>query len=266
MTTDPIGLQLLQASVHEDDESDFRILVDNTVVKYITIAPGLFSQDDMCFAPSLFSLLPPLPSGDWNKGRVSRNPITGIAHFETVAKVQLPGINNTWKPCQIDHLELQMGRKLRSNVYEATCPRFGFPVIAKFARFSWEMPLLEAETTAYEWIEGSLIGPDFLGHLIEEGRVIGFVIARIDNFRHATLDDLPLCLQALSTLHELGVRHGDTNKHNFLIHKGRVTLIDFDNASRTASPHELELELRDLGDKLLDSTGKGGRVVERSLG
>ncbi|KAF4964422.1 hypothetical protein FZEAL_10871 [Fusarium zealandicum] len=139
-----------------------------------------------------------------------------------------------------------MGQKLRSNVYEATCPYFSSPVVVKFARFSWEIPLLEAEITAYEWVEGSQIGPDFLGHLIEEGRVIGFVIARIDNFRHATLEDLPLCLRALAKLHQLGVRHGDTNKHNFLIHEGGVTLIDFDNSSRIARLDELELELGGL--------------------
>ncbi|KPM46435.1 hypothetical protein AK830_g12 [Neonectria ditissima] len=264
MTTDSSNLQLLQASVDQDDESDFRILVDGTVVKYITIAPGLFSQEDMCFAPSLFSLLPPLPPGDWITGRVSRHPVTGVAHFETVTNAKLPGIRNTWDASQIDYLELQMGRKLRSNVYEATCPRFSSPVIAKFARFSWEVPLLEAETTAYQWIEGSQIGPSFLGHLTEQGRVIGFVIARIENSRHATAADLSLCLGALSKLHKLGIRHGDTNKHNFLIHKGGVTLIDFDNASRTASPEELELELEDLQDKLLDSSGKGGRIVETS--
>ncbi|KAF4976149.1 hypothetical protein FZEAL_7168 [Fusarium zealandicum] len=70
MTAGPTSLQLLQASVDQDGEGDFRILFDNKVVKYISIAPGLFSQDDMCFAPRRFSLLPPPPSGDWNTGRV----------------------------------------------------------------------------------------------------------------------------------------------------------------------------------------------------
>ncbi|KAG8418462.1 hypothetical protein J3458_005874 [Metarhizium acridum] len=201
MARSPPNLQLLQASVDPHDESKFRLLVDNSLVKYVTIDAGIFSQDDMCFEPSLVSLLPPLPLGDWNQGRISRDPKTGAPHFSAISSTTLLGITKIWHPAQIDHLELHMGRKLRSNVYEATCPRFKSPVIAKFARFPWEVPLLEAETTAYQWIEGCRIGPDFLGHLAEEGRVIGFVMARVADCRHATPEDFSLCCQALSKLH-----------------------------------------------------------------
>ncbi|KAL7926376.1 alpha-galactosidase A precursor [Trichoderma austrokoningii] len=262
MVGSPPNLQLLQASVDPDDESEFRLLVDNKQIKYITIDAGIFDQEDMCFEPSLVSLLPPFPPGDWNQGRISRNPRTGDPHFSAAMRINLPGITKIWHHIQIDHLELRMGQKLRSNVYEATCPRFSSPIIAKFARFPWEVPLLEAETAAYEWIEGHQIGPDFLGHLAEEGRVIGFVIARVAHCHHAAPEDLPLCRQALSKLHQIGIKHGDTNKHNFLIQEGKVTLIDFDNASRAASAEELETELHGLRDQLGDMSGKGGRVVE----
>ncbi|KAK3942998.1 alpha-galactosidase A precursor [Diplogelasinospora grovesii] len=205
----------------ESDESEFRVLVDNKFVKYITIYGGLFMCDEMCASPP----------------------------------TRLPGITSTWHPTQINHLELHMGRKLRSNT-----------VIAKFARFPWEVPQLERETAAYEWIEGHQIGPAFLGHLTEEGRVIGFIMTNIadGNCRHATPEDYPLCHLALSKLHQLGISHGDINKHNFLIHTGgkAVTLIDFDRASRTATPKELEDELNDLQHQLEDTSGRGGRIVE----
>ncbi|KAF5127400.1 hypothetical protein E5D57_008330 [Metarhizium anisopliae] len=265
MAGSPPNLQLLQASVDPDDESEFRLLVNNSLVKYITIDAGIFSQDDMCFEPSLVSLLPPLPPGDWNQGRISRNPETGSPHFSAISDTDLPGITKIWHPTQIDHLEFHMGQKLRSNVYEATCPRFRSPVVTKFARFQWEVPLLEAETAAYQWIEGYQIGPDFLGHLTEQGRVIGFVMARVDDCRHATPEDYTLCYRALSKLHQLGIKHGDTNKHNFLIHQGKATLIDFDNASRGASAQELETELGGLRSQLSDMSGRGGQVIETGL-
>jgi tRNA A-37 threonylcarbamoyl transferase component Bud32 len=124
------------------------------------------------------------------------------------------------------------------------------------------VPQLEAETTAYQWIEGQQIGPTFLGHLTEECRVIGIVMVRIADCRHATPDDFALCYQALSKLHRIGIKHGDINKHNFLIHAGGATLIDFDNASRTTSSKELETEMCSLQEQLSDMPGRGGRMIE----
>ncbi|KAH8602288.1 hypothetical protein B0O99DRAFT_606179 [Bisporella sp. PMI_857] len=155
-----------------------------------------------------------------------------------------------------------MKQKLRSNVYEVTCDRFSSTIVAKFARFPWEVPRLEKETTVYEWIASHQIGPDFLGHLTEEGRVIGFLMACISDCRHATTEDFHLCHLTLSKLHQLGIKHGDINKHNFLIHGGKATLIDFDSASRTAGVDELEAELSDLLNQLRDTSGRGGRIVE----
>jgi hypothetical protein len=44
-----------------------------------------------------------------------------------------------------------MGKRLRTGIYEATCPQFEKAVVvAKFARFEWEVPYLGNETTAYE--------------------------------------------------------------------------------------------------------------------
>lgn len=144
-------------------------------------------------------------------GQVSRDPETGDAYFSAVSKTRLQGITKTWHPTQIDHLELRQERKLCSNVYGFTCHGFNSTVIARFARFEWEVTQLEAEKTAYEWIEDQKIGPYFLAHLTEEGRVIGFLMARIADCRHATPDDLPLCHSVLSRLHDLGIKHGDIN-------------------------------------------------------
>ena len=121
--------------------------------------------------------------------------------------------------------------------------------------------MLEAETATYQWIDGKEVGPAFLGHLTEESRVIGFIISRITDFRHATPDDFALCCKALSKLHDLGIKHGDTNKHNFLAHDTQATLIDFDSSSRVASSEELEMEMGGLQDQLADMSGRGGRII-----
>jgi len=182
-------------------------------------------------------------------------------HFSEVTKVQLPSISHLWHPVQIDHLELCMGRKLRSNVYEATTPYFDLPIVVKFARFPFEIPYLNSETSAYQWIQNHQIGPQFLAHLTEEGRVIGFAMERIINCRHATSDDLALCQQALSKLHRLSIKHGDINKHNFLIHDVQATLVDFDCALQCDNVKVLEEEFRGLEKELSDMSGRGGRVI-----
>jgi len=261
MANGTLNIQVLQASVDPDDESHFRILVGGKFIKYLTVDTGLYSPDDMCFAPSLIPLLPPLPLGDWNVGHISKDPTHGRPYFATATKIPLRKITHIWHASQIDYLELKMGRKLRSNVYEATSPRFNSTIIAKFARFSWEIPYLDSETAAYEWINGHQIGPEFLGHLIEEGRVIGFLVERVLDCRHATPEDLAPCQHTLAKLHKLGIKHGDINKHNFLIRNGKATLIDFDSAEQCDHPKLLGDEFQMLEQQLLDDSGRGGSIM-----
>jgi len=57
-------VEMLQASIDENDESYFRFLVDHNSIKYITIDFGLYTVDDMAFAPVLLPRLPVFPLGD----------------------------------------------------------------------------------------------------------------------------------------------------------------------------------------------------------
>jgi hypothetical protein len=74
-------LELLHAEADENDDSFFRLLVNGQSMKYVTIEPGLYPLEDLCFGLSLISLLPELPAGDWNDGLVARNPRNGKPHF-----------------------------------------------------------------------------------------------------------------------------------------------------------------------------------------
>lgn len=251
-------IELLQAEVNENDESYFRVLVDGLVIKYITVEPGLYSSEDMCFGPSLVSLLPKFPPGDWNDGRVAKNPKDGRPHFAHVSLTRFSGVQNTWHEIFVDYSDLVVGRKLRTGIYEVRSSSFHDIVIAKFARFPWEIQYIETETTAYQWIVGHDIGPQFLGHLTENGRVIGLLLERITDSRHAGAQDLEICAEVLSRLHDLGVRHGDTNRFNFLVRYSKATLIDFDTAQKCDNRELLSQELENLRICLEDSSGRGG--------
>ncbi|KAL5365164.1 glycoside hydrolase superfamily [Aspergillus floccosus] len=172
-------IELLQAEVDENNHSFFRLLVDGRTIKYIAIEPGIYSTQDMCFSPSLVSMLPGFPPGDWNDGLLARDA-------------------------------------------DVRCSSFDNAVVAKFARFPWEIQYIENETAAYQWISGHGIGPQFLGHLTEHGRVIGFLMEYIPNARHASAQDITICKDVLSQLHELGIRHCDINRFNFIVHDVRV--------------------------------------------
>ncbi|KAJ5602832.1 Lipopolysaccharide kinase [Penicillium hordei] len=254
---DQRSITLLQAEADNDDESYFRLLINGSV-RYITIAQGIWSTDDMCFGPSLATILPDLPTGDWNNGLVNKHPETGEPYFARATRTSFPGVENTWHNTFVDYMDLGEIRRLRTGVYEVKCPQFEELVVVKFARFDWEIGYMEGETAGYQSIEGCEIGPRFLGHLTEDGRVIGFLMERIANARHAGPQDLDICQGTLARLHALGIKHGDVNRFNFLIRDSRAILIDFDTARKCDDSNLLAEELRSLQEALESSSTKGG--------
>lgn len=131
----PPNIQVLQARVEENDDSDFRLLIDGKFVKYVIIDAGVYKRDEMSVGPTLVGLLPPLPPGDWKEARVSHNSTTGQPYFSDVSCAALPDMIWTWHPTRIDHLDLVIGEKLGNNVYEATSHHFDTTVIVKLACF-----------------------------------------------------------------------------------------------------------------------------------
>lgn len=69
---------------------------------------------------------------------------------------------------------------------------------------NWKIPYYEAEIAAYEQLQNRYdICPKFLGHIMEEGRTVGFILEKIPSTQHATAKDLELYQVALSKLHSL---------------------------------------------------------------
>lgn len=60
------NVQLLVTLVdyQDEDESEYRFLVDEKHVKYVTVDPGVLPKDDRTFAPALLAALPPFPPGN----------------------------------------------------------------------------------------------------------------------------------------------------------------------------------------------------------
>ncbi|KAM3457628.1 hypothetical protein MY3296_001060 [Beauveria thailandica] len=254
------NVRLLACLVDEDDttDGDYRFLVDGQYVKYVSTAPGTFrgAEDDRTFEPVLLGeLLPQFPAGHWNSGHVSRSPETGRASFVRTDTVPFDGVENLWHPAKLNELDFTRQDRLRQRVHVSTHPEInnGRPVLIKLAVWPWEIPSIEMETAAYQWISDTGIGPEFLGHLTEgkDGRVVGFVTEWLERARAAGPEDIDGCRTALGRLHKLGIRHGDINKHNFLVRDGHdVVLVDFEVVKRGCSSQELEDEMRVLESSL----------------
>ncbi|KAH6892347.1 hypothetical protein B0T10DRAFT_483637 [Thelonectria olida] len=254
-----VKLLAVLADPDGSEVDEYRFLVDAKDVKYVTVEPGVLPKDDRTFAPVLVPALPSFPPGDWNEARVVlRN---GEATFVNLNKATLPGIGNVWHPVKIDHLELMQLDRVRQTLHRVTHKSFDRPVLAKFAQFPWEVPYFAAETTSYSWIHAHAgIGPAFLGHIHEDGRVIGFLLEEISGVRTAEPGDLAACQTSLAKLHALGIKHCDINKHNFLIREdlGTAVLIDFETAQKCADAEQLEAEYEGLQASLEDMSGRGG--------
>ncbi|KAG6046285.1 hypothetical protein E4U39_001491 [Claviceps sp. Clav50 group G5] len=214
-----------------------RLLVDKRHIKYVITAPGTFrgcDKDDRTFEPVLLGeIFPPFPIGDWNKGRIARDSVTGQDTFIRTEKVLLEAVNSGWPTAKIDELEFSRQDELRQRVYVVTHPRIngGGPVLMNIANWPDELYRIETEISVYQRICDKGVGPKFLGHVTEgpDGRVIGFVAEWVGGARSAEPRDLDDCKKALARLHQLGIKHGDINKYNFLVREGHdVVLIDFE--------------------------------------
>lgn len=135
-------------------------------------------------------------------------------------------------------------------------------IIAKIARFEWEIPRIERETRAYQLLEGSGLTPRFLGHIHENGRIMGFLLEKIEG-HPASIQDLGNCETSLEKLHELGFLHGDVNRYNFLVTEDGVKLLDFERLQENASPESMHKELESVRVELIEESGRGGGFINQ---
>jgi hypothetical protein len=220
----------------------------------------------MCRPYILIPKLPDFPGAGWTAMRISRR----AKHLlrSTISYDPLPTIQRTWHPQNIEVLSLTQLKCHRSDVHEVLYK--GHPAISKTACFEWDIRLIENETWAYSIISQhqhpgeSAIAPNVLGHLTENGRVIGFLLEKIDR-KFASVDDLLNFEKALHRLHGLGLFHGDVNRYNFIVDRpdGHVRMVDFEHAE-VFDEMKAYVELESLASELVEETKRGGPTVEIS--
>jgi serine/threonine protein kinase len=154
-----------------------------------------------------------------------------------------------WHSKRIDIRELDPIKHLNHKV--VLCRYKSELVCSKIARFEHELPDIEREAQAYQIIDGHNIGPRFLGHLTENGRVMGILMQYIPDSRYGTIADLGACIAVLRRLHEFKILLVDINRNNFLLSvDGRQAMIcDFASSELDAD----DAALKEEEDELLTS-------------
>ncbi|KAI1816513.1 alpha-galactosidase A [Poronia punctata] len=249
----------------------YRILA-NRGVKYVTVKAGALSAEELDDMPLNFqNVLPPLPYNEdtWKSAYVTRDSSSGQLEVEFSA-ADLPRVETTWHPRMVDSLDIELTERLTMLTRECklkTGDSTPETMVVKMARFPWEIQYMEAETRIYQLLKGQDIAPEFLGHVHEAGRVIGFLLEKIPNGRNAEPADLEICKSALRRFHALGLVHGDCNKYNFIIcPSGQVVLIDFDHAKPCTDPALMDAEIASLEAQLAEMTGRGGGLMPFDAG
>ncbi|RAK88819.1 alpha-galactosidase A [Aspergillus costaricaensis CBS 115574] len=255
--------------VSSKDDSDYRIVLQNKI-RYLTIRPGTFNRSTLS---TPLSSLPNLPGDDtWNCALINRDPSNHQLTIELQNR-SLVGITDIWHPLQIDCLQLRRTRQLTATAFEATYCGSELPssttleknttIIVKIARFEWEIPRLSRETSIYKQLQRiSDLAPRFLGHVHEHGRVIGFILEKIEG-REAGIEDLVGCQAVLKRLHGIGIVHGDVNRYNFVVRgDNTVRLIDFESSwLDKGAIAVMRAEMESLGEQLVEGTGRGAGFI-----
>lgn len=219
----------------DDKEGVYRIQFGDKV-RYFTITTDVFDDDTMCRPYLLIPKLPNLSEGGWTKMSTVRSP-TGSLEV-TTTNDPLPAVQNVWHRRRIDALTLKRSKRYRSTVHEVLYN--GEPAIAKIAAFAWQVPGMERETWAYSVLDQyqrqhpsePLISPRVLGHLTEEGRVMGLLLEKLEG-TFASMDNFVACENTLHRLHATGLVHYDINRYNFIVEEdsGQVKVVDFEHAA-----------------------------------
>ncbi|KFY51045.1 hypothetical protein V495_00012 [Pseudogymnoascus sp. VKM F-4514 (FW-929)] len=253
------------------DDAYFRILAA-TNVKYITIKAGHLDGESLEDMPLNFqNMLPSLPydKDDWNSAYITRSTVSGELE-SALSQITLPTVQTVWHSNMINLLDLEKIETLRMLAQKCKWKQGSADdethdqktMITKMARFPWEIGYIEAETCIYQLIQPLGITPPFLGHIHEAGRVIGFLLEKVEG-RHANPEDLEICKAALKRLHNQRILYGDCNRYNFIVGAdGKVTLIDLEGAKVDADTEVMEKEMASLEDKLQDKSGLGGGFME----
>lgn len=231
-------------------------------IRYAKVQPNVFPSTWLEDPYTDFEL-PVFPPGDWRVVDIIRNEVTGEAQVsnpredDRTLTGRLDRDIDAWHPISVDYLELE---KVSQILYTSLLWRrsdtlwlvtheklFPTPVLMKIAEFpvSDALTRVENETKVYQAIQGKGIAPEFLGHVTENGRVIGSLFEYIDG-ECPEKQDLPRCERVLRKFHREGFLHGDSHPMNFVVCHGTTKLIDFETSRPCTSQVEFDREVRNV--------------------
>lgn len=164
--------------------------------------------------------------------------ILNPCHLRTIEYVDLLGVNmvNPTVGAQYAH---------RTSVIEIDHHDFAVPIFAKFAVWPDAIKNIDQESQAYGLLRNQGIGPEVLAHIVEEGRIIGLVLERLEG-HIPTIDDYAACQQALTEFHDRGLQHGNVQAKSFIVKDGRATMIDFEEVAPISNWMQPDLERGNL--------------------
>ncbi|RGP75760.1 alpha-galactosidase a [Fusarium sporotrichioides] len=222
----PPIILFMETSNDGSSESLYRFVIGGQI-KEITISPGTFDSETL---KSPIQFLPRLPDSErWTFAHISRDKTSGDLNT-FISSRERPPIRNQWHHTLVDYHDLETGEWLYERTFEVVSHSGILPggnMVAKIARSESEMPLNKRETRAYQLLKDSRLTLRFLGHIHKNGRIIGFLIEKLEG-RCASSDDLAICKAALERVHGLGLLHGNVNRYNFLITDQGVKLLNFE--------------------------------------
>jgi hypothetical protein len=214
----PIGIRrndsLIEMRViaHPDTpQQSIKHLHVNNNIDNIATRKSLYSNTNVVRFPSL-------PEGEWNFAEISLVEINKHVDITWLDK-SLPGVSVTWHPLKLEYLELQFHPLETTSsehiklVSHPSLITLNNRAILKFAEFPDYIPHIEHETRMYKQLIGAGGAPRFLGHVAENGRVIGFLLEYIvdtrRNFQTQTCRKLDGSTNALKFLGNVTTHDGE---------------------------------------------------------
>lgn len=123
------------------------------------------------------------------------------------------------------------------------------PALVKRAALPAYIDSISRETHFYHILDGLGVTPLFLGHIMDDGRITGFLAEFVeqneeDGKRHGRDGGTEACLAVLRRMHARGIAHMDAHGGNCLVREdGSAAIVDFELAEETSSVAEYERDL-----------------------